>query len=329
MGIVSGAEKNNFKNEILEDNMNQTLTNQKRKLTTIKNQVLKARDFDLEKAQLFTTKAILEALKAGEKSLVVSCEENGKTETYSYKHVRMIHAIRPYTLVAEFIENKTSETYQSLLNGCFCSVMADMTSAKYLAKGGSNFDTDICLTILFALAYLDDTYVEFLIDKLAYFKEAQVEKGKKVIFFSAKSLFPLVVFLYGNGQGDRLASLLENACDAKYKPLDSNPYHNVNDAYKQVMETIFSEDVDVFRQTILSMCDYHIENSRDSHLVEFNTLLWQYFPIEILVLLKERQKRDLPIDGIGHPLLDDFLPYFLDDFQISEQNKMILGTIIE
>ena len=54
-----------------------------------------------------------------------------------------------------------------------------------------------CLNILFALAYLDNTYVEFLIDKLAYFKEAQVEKGKKIIFFSAKSLLPLVVFLYG------------------------------------------------------------------------------------------------------------------------------------
>ena len=49
--------------------MNKTLSNQKRKLTTIKNQVLKARDFDLEKAQLFTTKAILEALKAGKKAL--------------------------------------------------------------------------------------------------------------------------------------------------------------------------------------------------------------------------------------------------------------------
>ena len=116
--------------------MNQTLTNQKRKRTTIRNQILKARDFDLEKEQLFVTEAILEALKAGKKSLVVTCEENGKTETYSYKHVRMIHAIQPYTLVAEFIENKTSETYQSLINGCFCSVMADMAYAKYLAKGG-------------------------------------------------------------------------------------------------------------------------------------------------------------------------------------------------
>ena len=309
--------------------MNKTLSNQKRKLTTIRNQILKARDFTLEKEQLFVTKAILEALKAGEKSLVVNCEENGKTETYSYKHVRMIHAIRPYTLVAEFIECKTSENYQLLLNGCFCSVMADMASAKYLAKGGSNFDTDICLNILFALAYLDHTYVEFLIDKLVYFKEAQVEKGKRCIFFSSSSLLPLVVFLYGNGQGDRLASLLDNACDPKYKPLNSNPYLNVNDAYKQVIETIFSEDMDVFRETILFMCDYHLANTKDSHLVEFNTLLWQYFPIEILVLLKERQKRGLPIDGLSHPLLDDFLPYFMDDFQISEQNIMILGTILE
>ena len=309
--------------------MNKTLSNQKRKLTTIRNQILKARDFALEKEQLFVTEAILEALKAGEKSLVVNCEENGKTETYSYKHVRMIHAIRPYTLVSEFIENKTSETYQSLLNGCFCSVMADMASAKYLAKGGSNFDTDICLNILFALAYLDHTYVEFLIDKLVYFKEAQVEKGKQPIFFSSSSLLPLVIFLYGNGEHDRLANLLENACDAKYQPLDSNPYHNVNDAYKQVMETIFSEDMAIFRETILSMCDYHLEKTKDSHLVEFNTLLWQYFPIEILVLLRERQKRGLPIDGIDHALLNDFLPYFMDDFQLSDQNKMILGTILD
>ena len=56
----------------------------------------------IEKEQLSTTKAILEALKAGKKSLVVTWEENGKTETYSYKHVRMIHAIRPLILVKQW-----------------------------------------------------------------------------------------------------------------------------------------------------------------------------------------------------------------------------------
>lgn len=212
--------------------MNKSLSNQKRKLTTIRNQVLKARDFHLEAENRSNTEAILTALKSDKKSVKVNYEENGEVRSYLYDHLDMIDSISPYPLVSNFIENKTSETYQSLLNGCFCSVMADMASAKYLAKGGSNFDTDICLNILFALAYLDDTYVEFLIDKLAYFKEAQVEKGKKVIFFSAKSLLPLVVFLYGNGKGDRLANLLENACDAKYQPLDKNPYQNVNDVYK-------------------------------------------------------------------------------------------------
>ena len=309
--------------------MNKTLSNKKRKLTAIKNKILKARDFHLEPENLSNTEAILTALKSDKKSVKINYEENGEIRSYLYDHIDMIDSISSYPLVSNFIESKTSENYQLLLNGCFCSVMADMASAKYLAKGGSNFDTDICLNILFTLAYLDDTYVEFLIDKLVYFKDAQVEKRKKPIFFSSKSLMPLVVFLYGNGQGDRLASLLENACDAKYKPLDSNPYHNVNDAYKQVMETIFSEDVDVFRETIISMCDYHLANAKDSHLVEFNTLLWQYFPIEILVLLKECQKKGLSIDGISHPLLDDFLPYFMDDFQLTEQNKMILGTILD
>ena len=309
--------------------MNKTLSNQKRKLTTIKNKILKARDFHLEAENLSNTEAILTVLKSDKKSVQVNYEENGEIRSYLYDHVDMIDSISPYPLVSNFIESKTSENYQLLLNGCFCSVMADMASAKYLAKGGSNFDTDICLNILFVLAYLDDTYVELLIDKLVYFKEAQVEKGKQPIFFSSSSLLPLVVYLYGNGQGDRLASLLDNACDPKYKPLNSNPYYNVNDAYKQVIDNIFSEDVDVFRETILSMCDYHLANTKDSHLVEFNTLLWQYFPIEILVLLKERQKRGLPIDGIDHALLDDFLPYFMDDFQLSEQNKMILGTILD
>ena len=309
--------------------MNKTLSNKKRKLTAIKNKILKARDFHLEPENLSNTEAILTALKSDKKSVKINYEENGEIRSYLYDHIDMIDSISSYPLVSNFIESKTSENYQLLLNGCFCSVMADMASAKYLAKGGSNFDTDICLNILFTLAYLDDTYVEFLIDKLVYFKDAQVEKRKKPIFFSSKSLMPLVVFLYGNGQGDRLASLLENACDAKYKPLDSNPYHNVNDAYKQVMETIFSEDVDVFRETIISMCDYHLANAKDSHIVEFNTLLWQYFPIEILILLKERQKRGFPIDGLSHPLLDDFLPYLMDEFQIFEQNKMILGTILD
>lgn len=58
--------------------MNKTLSNQKRKLTTIRNQILKARDFALEKEQLFVTEAILEALKAGKKTLRSIGRKTGK-----------------------------------------------------------------------------------------------------------------------------------------------------------------------------------------------------------------------------------------------------------
>lgn len=47
--------------------MNKTLSNQKRKLTSIRNQVLKARDFALEKEQFSVTEAALAALKDGKK----------------------------------------------------------------------------------------------------------------------------------------------------------------------------------------------------------------------------------------------------------------------
>lgn len=308
--------------------MDKSLTNIKRKLTTVRNKILKARDFALQEENLSIAKAALEALSAGEKSVEIRYTERGEVRSYVYNHVRMIGSIRPYPLVSEFIEHQTEESYQSLLNGCFRFLMADMASGKYSVKGGSNFDTDICLNILFALAYLNDTYVEALLDKLFYFKQVQLEDGEEEsIFFSAHSLLPLVAFIYGDGKNYRLAQLLDASCDANYQPLDPDPSKNVNAVYQKIIENIFSDDVDTFRETILSMCDYHLEKSKDSYLAEFNTLLWQYFPIEILLLLKEGYRKGLPIDGIHHPLLDDFLPYFLTDFKMSPQNKMILQTI--
>ena len=63
---------------MLEVNMNKTLSNQKRKLTTIRNQILKARDFHLEPENLSNTEAILTALKSDKKSVKVNYEENGE-----------------------------------------------------------------------------------------------------------------------------------------------------------------------------------------------------------------------------------------------------------
>ena len=58
--------------------MNKTLSNQKRKLTAIKNKILKVRDFLLEAENLSNTEAILTTLKSDRKSVQVNYEENGE-----------------------------------------------------------------------------------------------------------------------------------------------------------------------------------------------------------------------------------------------------------
>ena len=77
-------------NEMLEVNMNKTLSNQKRKLTAIKNKILKARDFHLEAENLSNTEAILTALKSDKKSVKINYEENGENQSYLYDHTGMI-----------------------------------------------------------------------------------------------------------------------------------------------------------------------------------------------------------------------------------------------
>ena len=70
--------------------MNKTLSNQKRKLTAIKNKILKVRDFHLEPENLSNTEAILTALKSDKKSVKVNYEENGELTGYEIEVMREI-----------------------------------------------------------------------------------------------------------------------------------------------------------------------------------------------------------------------------------------------
>lgn len=85
----------------------------------------------------------------------------------------------------------------------------------------------------------------------------------------------------------------------------------------------------ILQEIIDQMCQYHIDNSKGNYLLEFNGDLPEYFPIEILFLLKNRVSKGHSIEGIHHILIDDFLPYFLNDFEISEDNKVILQRAFE
>lgn len=235
-----------------------------------------------------------------------------------------------YINISNFISKPNKNTYNDLINGFFIEVMADIISQQFTEHiTGSRFDTDACLTTLVSMTYLSEKLQEKTINKLAFLKHKQIEEYEIATFYSANTLLPMIYHFYTQHHHSRKFPItFDNIEGGKNKRVSENIYQNLTPLYKNAIEN-YDNNIDVFSKIICEMCDYHLENSKNNFLLEFNNLPWQYFPIEILFLLKERHKKGLSIDGISHPLIDDFLPYFLNDFEISEQNRQILELVLE
>lgn len=300
--------------------------NNKRKISKIKNELLNLCQVRDEKV-LEIQELSLHSFREKKKNIEIEVTLFGNKVIKNYDSASMLSFIRPYPYIAEFIKNND---FNSLLNGYFIGVMTNIASIKCRNKyEGSMFDTDICLYILFTMTYCTQELVEELMLKLKLFKEYQIEEGETPIFYSAFNLLPMIYYFYNKWNPNKKFPLdFNNSIGLNKLPLNNDIYENISPEYKSIISNLYTDDTKKFNNIVVEMCNYHLENSKDNYLLEFNNIIWQYFPIEILFLLKERYKNGLSIEGISHPLIDDFLPYFLNDFEISEQNKKILELIL-
>lgn len=302
----------------------------KSKLNKIKSEIKKAALYNQENNE--TNIKIISALNKGKKSVSISFTEFGIEFNNTYNLADMLDSLIPtaYININNFISKPNKSTYNDLINSFFIDVMADISSQQFTEHiTGSRFDTDACLTTLVSMTYLSEKLQEKTINKLAFLKHKQIEEYEIATFYSANTLLPMIYHFYTQHHHSRKFPItFDNIEGRKNKRVSENIYQNLTPLYKNAIEN-YDNNIDVFSKIIYEMCDYHIKNSKDNYFLEFNNLQWQYFPIEILFLLKERHKKGLSIDGINHPLIDDFLPYFLNDFEISEQNRQILELVLE
>lgn len=303
--------------------------NQTKKLTRIKNEIKKIAKYQIENHD---HSDITLAIQKGEKHLERTFIEFDIEFKNYYNLADMLDLLIPstYINISNFISKPNKNTYNDLINGFFIEVMADIISQQFTEHiTGSRFDTDACLTTLVSMTYLSEKLQEKTINKLAFLKHKQIEEYEIATFYSANTLLPMIYHFYTQHHHSRKFPItFDNIEGGKNKRVSENIYQNLTPLYKNAIEN-YDNNIDVFSKVICEMCDYHLENSKNNFLLEFNNLPWQYFPIEILFLLKERHKKGLSIDGISHPLIDDFLPYFLNDFEISEQNRQILELVLE
>lgn len=306
----------------------------KKKISEIRNLV---KSICVNQRNTTTNNKLREAIKSGSTEIDIPYIARGREYTNHYNLPKIISALSSdmYCDAALFLDDRSEETYNLLLNAYFKKVLSDIFAARYKEKKcGYLFDTDICLNILFAMMYCSETIIEYLLLKLKFFYDSQVEDDnnwRPPVYFSGRTLLPMVYYFYIRKYPDKPFPVsFEKATDSSKKSIPLNGhdiYSNISPIYKSMIDSLYNEDSEVFKTHLLDFCLYHLDNSKDNFLLEFNNVEWQYFPVEILFLLKERVNLGYSIDDIKHPLIDDFLPYFLNDFTISEENQYYLNLL--
>lgn len=304
----------------------------KRKLSKIKNEIVKSVDnlvnngIDIpiaEKSRL----ALIDNLE----ELYITWEARGEIQSDDYDQYDMIdsYLIFQYDLVSQFIKSPNQETYNQLLNAYFLKIIYFIAEKNYQKSTQNGFDTDRTLSLIFAMMYCDNTIQSEMMQVLQYYKDHQNddcdedEEGND--FYGAKTILPLAYYFYGqNTQNQAWSFDLTNITDSNGKPVKADIMANITPLYQKAIDNIETEDMALLQQIIDELCQYRLDNSKGDYLLEFNGNTVEYFPIEILFLLKYRAQKGHSIDGIHHELIDEFLPYFLNDFIMSDDNQVFL-----
>lgn len=208
-----------------------------------------------------------------------------------------------------------------------------MLKKNYQKSTQNGFDTDRTLSLIFAMAYCDDAIQSEMMKVLQYYKDHQSddcdENEEDNDFYGAKTILPLAYHFYQqNSQNQAWSFDLTGITDSKGKPVKANIMANITPLYQKAIDNLYTDDVAVFQEVINELCQYRLDNSKGNYWLEFNGNLSEYLPIEILFLLKKRVEKGISIDGIHHILIDDFLPYFINDFVISDDNQVFLSRAL-
>lgn len=217
---------------------------------------------------------------------------------------------------AEFAERHTLETFAALLDAYYIGILADMAGHLSGKKQAGALDVDLSMESLLSLAFfgVDEQRMMMLRLKARLDeKRAEAEQKDKPELkrcYGWDSILPLSILLHNDFSAggvviDNLAGLL----DAKKTELRENPSDNFNDIYRAGYEILskdgenLSKDGDIFADAICRMCEFHLENCRTNSqkIFVFDSAQWQFFPVEILCLIKLSGRRDAAL--FSHPLI--------------------------
>ncbi len=297
------------------------------KITALKNEIV---EVSTENKKDKILEQCMQALLERKEQIKFSYEEDGIQYEDEYNQFEMIDYLSGYSYiqVAEFINKPNEKNFNSLLNGYFLELLYYISAKENNEEISDGFDSDIVLSLLFAMLYCDSNIQSQMMNCLEYYKFNMSKRDDVCWFFSTSTILPLAYNFYKKvDNSSPWTMVLENVVNKDRISVNEEIMLNISSLYKNVITHLYTDNMSLLQELIGDMCQYHIDNSQGNYLLEFNGDLQEYFPVEVLFVLKQRVNNGLSIAGIHHELIDDFLPYFLNDFDISAENRLILELI--
>jgi len=224
-----------------------------------------------------------------------------------------------YPAVAGFLDDGSKLHYAALFNAYYLDTLAAIAQCRFPdGKLTGVFDSDLCMSSLFSLAFLGAKEQASVMQGLKLYLDMLLERNRipdriKTPCVGGHSVLPLSILLY-NRYSDAGAVITDLSLwtDTEGKPLSPDLAENLNEVYRAAYDGFLLDDEKAVNSLISGMCDFHLENGGwgvKTRIHLFRTEKWHIFPAEILCLLRLRKKHGKSTHFIRHPLIDPLMNY--------------------
>jgi hypothetical protein len=226
-----------------------------------------------------------------------------------------------------FFQNQNNDSFNLMIKSYSLHPILYLTAQKYETFVISDFEADIALAALFSSflfpkAFLGVTkhLLKFLEDK----KEKEMNRIRPTLGnYGRNNVLILLTEVLKHYNQPELAKEVDSYCTEEKEPL-----------FRLGIQMALSKNADTFNHYIDKLYSFHIDNSKSSdHTYPFHNLIWQFFPVEILILFYIRKSTGIHLEMQDNPMINMFLPFIsypfntqLDVFTKSLFDKSIVDS---
>lgn len=224
----------------------------------------------------------------------------------------------PESILA-FSESKNSKNYQQLVNAWYRESLLQITAGNNNQFLDGILHTDLALSTIFTAAYFPEkakSVGSHLLNFLKAHKE-RFEIYPPDLEFGYGSTVFLAAYLLDQTGESPLAAGIKSFC--------KNPVP----AYESAIGDLYSADEKKVNDWVDLLVKFHLDNSKDDLTLPFNHERWQFFPIEIISLLKLRVQKGLSNDFIKNQLVVDFIPFIKETaVSVDEETRLLESRVV-